>query len=641
MADEQMTFPVVLIERLAANEKYSVAENDTPKMPPIECKSQDISPSQEVIKREFSAQIVPVIKQEPRYEFEGGTSSHLDISINLVGFNVKNEIKPEVTAELVGSFPLSLSSNQPQYQETLKIENRSEQSEIEYDSKNSSENCSRISPRILEHHEVQNTKCNDDTMTLSSFISNVTVKLVDMFSDEARKRGEVHSSNSFCSCIFCRRVYMDTSNAHLLSMNLKNASEHGPPKSQQKLANHSGQRLSNKIKKLFRCAVCQVQCKNISSWKAHWVVHKGNYKCFLCKVRCESEKKFVNHMRDAHSIGKAYRCSICSKSFRLLSCLLQHFKVHIEDRPFKCDLCSMAFKIHQHLTVHKENIHLKAKPYSCDLCTAKFSTKPILSDHMRSVHSNKRPFECKVCCKSFKLKSHLVKHSRMHSSEKPFKCELCPATFRYPQSAKEHLRVHSNEKPYLCSICPKSFKYSSQLFVHEKRHSKKRAFVCDLCKTKFKTRETISKHIRIVHLGEKPVKCNLCTYKTINTSSLKKHMAVHEETRPFKCTLCSAKFAVSLYLKIHLKTIHSGRSFDCEICHMKFPRKRSLTLHRNVHKEERQFKCDLCCTEFSKSVDLTKHMDGHDAGGKFFCAHCPSAFKYKKKIITHLKIHSK
>ena len=67
---------------------------------------------------------------------------------------------------------------------------------------------------------------------------------------------------------------------------------------------------------------------------------------------------------------------------------------------------------------------------------------------------------------------------------------------------------------FRCQICPYRSKDSSQLTVHLRSHTGDSPFVCPYegCSTSFKTNSDLKRHIRI-HTGEKPYKCPHCSYR--------------------------------------------------------------------------------------------------------------------------------
>ena len=54
----------------------------------------------------------------------------------------------------------------------------------------------------------------------------------------------------------------------------------------------------------------------------------------------------------------------------------------------------------------------------------------------------------------------------------------------------------------------------------------------------------LKKHIRSVHEGLKPFKCDICISLFASKAKLKSHVAsVHYKEKPFKCDFCEANFS--------------------------------------------------------------------------------------------------
>jgi uncharacterized Zn-finger protein len=190
------------------------------------------------------------------------------------------------------------------------------------------------------------------------------------------------------------------------------------------------------------------------------------------------------------SKGRPFQCIQCEKSFKRISHLRDHEKVHTGERPYKCTECDKAFTQSGHLRRH-EKTHTGEKSFKCDHCDKAFAESWDLKIHERT-HSGERPFQCGQCEKAFKRISHLRDHEKVHTGERPYKCAKCDKAFVQSGILRKHERTHTGEKPYKCEKCEKVFNQISHLRDHEKVHTCERPYQCDHCDKAF----TQSSHLR-------------------------------------------------------------------------------------------------------------------------------------------------
>ncbi|KAK8488955.1 hypothetical protein V6N13_060925 [Hibiscus sabdariffa] len=118
-----------------------------------------------------------------------------------------------------------------------------------------------------------------------------------------------------------------------------------------------------------------------------------------------------------------------------------------EEMEYQCDMegCTMSFGLKQELALHKRNI--------CPVkgCGKKFFSHKYLVQHRR-VHMDDRPLKCpwKGCKMTFKWAWARTEHIRVHTGARPYVCaeEGCGQTFRFVSDFSRHKRKtgHSAKK---------------------------------------------------------------------------------------------------------------------------------------------------------------------------------------------------
>ncbi|XP_063050367.1 zinc finger protein 709-like [Engraulis encrasicolus] len=174
------------------------------------------------------------------------------------------------------------------------------------------------------------------------------------------------------------------------------------------------------------------------------------WECEVCgKILC-NKQSLINHNR-RHTGEKPFACKHCDKAFRYYCTLRKHQKTHpnethgppkIKGPPWECDLCGKILCSKQSLIDHKR-VHADEKPFVCEDCGKTFSNYSNFRQH-QNTHSDKT-WECDVCGKIVRHKRSLIYHKRQHTGEKPYACKHCGETFSQHRNFAQHRRTHSNE----------------------------------------------------------------------------------------------------------------------------------------------------------------------------------------------------
>ena len=209
-------------------------------------------------------------------------------------------------------------------------------------------------------------------------------------------------------------------------------------------------------------------------------------------------------------------------------------------------------------------------------------------------------------------------------------CETCGNKLATKQSLARHVKlVHEKIKPFECPVCLK--KFGSKL--HLSKHNQ------DSHKTKT-TQES--------HNTETTQNCSVGSFSTKFSGRLRRHILVaHEKSKSSldnKCEICAQIFSSKYVLANHVKVVHEKvKNFECHICGRKYGNKCSLSQHFQAkHENKKSHQCGVCYFTTNYEWYLQRHIlvvhKNVKSQENVQCDICGKMFASKVNLGEHVKV---
>lgn len=167
-----------------------------------------------------------------------------------------------------------------------------------------------------------------------------------------------------------------------------------------------------------------------------------------------------------------------------------------------------------------------------------------------------------------------------------FGCKLCHLSFSSLGLLRKHSQLHSHgSTPYACNVCSYTSMDKSTLIRHLRTHNGERPFQCAICKYAFTTKANCERHVRKRHkkLTKGEVRGAMqynphMAERSTNSEALAPEVGSLETV----CKYCSVDFKFNRVLRHHLRSLHnscSRKPFCCKICKLGFSTKNNCIRH--------------------------------------------------------------
>ncbi|CAG0919701.1 unnamed protein product [Notodromas monacha] len=308
---------------------------------------------------------------------------------------------------------------------------------------------------------------------------------------------------------------------------------------------------------VFRCSICDLNFVNYARLVKHCNGnHKEDHRCKYGCMETFKSRSEINEHYQHHVEERPHCCNECGSRFENPRSLKQHRRSHQEGREvIRCNLCDSSFATRaerkQHLLTHGTN---------CEICGKILSSVQTLVDHLR-MHHQERKFSCQMCGMLFSSQNALKAHVLRHTGGPKFQCEVCGKVFNYQTNLDAHFRAtHMQDATFKCPECPKNYGSLGSLRRHVNSvHQMNRKYSCNICGQSFLYSSSMLKHRR-THTGERKYPCPVCNKAFSSWDNRYSHMFIHGDKKPFECAICSQGFPRKHHILTHLKTSHPAEA---------------------------------------------------------------------------------
>lgn len=339
-----------------------------------------------------------------------------------------------------------------------------------------------------------------------------------------------------------------------------------------------------------------------------------------------------------------------------------------EDEPFVCRECNCSFKIMSELQAHSR-MHMKDRPLEKIVKKQPCDTSDL--QELGQTSERRHEFVCRRCDRGFRRAILLRQHeplcaAKMSKSTRPGRKpgmktpklaserglslgrksksndETCVGETGRNQVATSNHSAADNSALELPALDP-AMVVSGEKLVDDS--SLKFPESDEMIKG---SEKTAHRHEQLVPDKEKTFACQLCDQKFERKEQLTDHAQIHTGLAPFVCASCGTTFSGVQDLHQHTRLQECGdggganvqRKQVCYWCKATFTSRQDYKKHLQMHKNEKPYKCEECDFACNRLSTLKKHCtQKHPEDKPFACPQCDLKFALESKLHSHMRTH--
>lgn len=169
------------------------------------------------------------------------------------------------------------------------------------------------------------------------------------------------------------------------------------------------------------------------------------------------------------------------------------------------------------------------------------------------------------------------------------------------------------------------------------RPATRQRFVCDVGTKSFCKKTKLNFHTRYYHADVKnfsPPRYGYCTKNFSTLQAKREHESVvHMSDRPYKCDYWDKGFTPTAFLVSHKRQHHNSLKLQCEKCNATFAYLQSLKEHKGQCGKSQDDKEQYFCSQFYSCFTIKRAARLYERSthgeSPHVCEHCGNSSKYR------------